>query len=449
VTSTVRKSLVWLGLWLVASVILPAGAAADRHAAVAHGRTAAAVHRAAIRHHLVTGRGTKRAQPTRPPSFGVAASRGIQELMGSSDYSPVSWNPKTALWGGQTPANWWQSALAITTLVRYAERTGSAAPSLQRVLVQTYRRNIYRPHTTAPHEFANQFLDDTAWWGLAWLTAAQYELTYRGDVTQAGKFLAVAEWDAGYIAGQSKPCGGIAWSIGTPPDTISNAEFVALTAGLYRIRDTIGPFYNASKASSWLAAAQSDLSWLKSSGLINLQAGSVLDSLDSACHPIGGSLTYTEGEVAEALTQMGNALGDPSYYDQAAAFLRYTINPASGLVSNGVLQEHCEAVVGACGQVRFRLDLPAYKGLFVNAVADWEAATGNHAFDPFLRAQATAVIQNAIRGPNNDLSHCGAPHTCEFSFHWTGARDPAPLGITLGGQESALDALTSVLPQQP
>jgi Glycosyl hydrolase family 76 len=429
VTGTVRKSIGYIAACLAVGILLPALAAAH-----ARGQT---VHRA-------TPTATKS-----PPSFALTASRAMKELLGIGDHNSVSWNEKTGLWGGHMAANWWQSALAVTTLVRYAERIGSAAPAFQRVLIRTYRRNIYRPHTSSPHEFANRFLDDTAWWGLAWLAAAQYELTYRGDVTDARKFLAVAEWDAGYINSQAKPCGGIAWSVGTPPDTIANAQFVALTAQLYRLRNTLGPFYDPTKAASWLAAAQSDLRWLEGSGLVNLQSGSVLDSLTPACHTKGGSLTYTEGEVAEALTQIGAALGDSSYYDQAAAFLRYTMSPTSGLVSNGILQEHCEAVLGACSQVRFRLDLPAYKGLFVNAVADWEAASGNHDFDLFLGAQATAVVQNAIRGPHNDLSHCGSPHTCQFGFHWTGARDPVPMGITLGGQESALDALTAVLPQRP
>jgi glycosyl hydrolase family 76 len=215
------------------------------------------------------------------------------------------------------------------------------------------------------------------------------------------------------------------------------------------MRDTVGPLYNPTKASSWLSAAQSDLSWLESTRLVNLKTGGVLDSLNSSCLAIGGSLTYTEGEMAEALTQMGNALGNPSYYSQAAAFLNYTLSPASGLTNGGILQEHCEATAGACSQARFRFDLPAFKGLFINAVADWAASTGNHAFDGFLLAQANAVVRNAIRGPHNDVSHCATPHTCQFSFHWTGEADATPLGITLGGQVSALDALTAVLPAAP
>ena len=79
-------------------------------------------------------------------------------------------------------------------------------------------------------------------------------------------------------------------------------------------------------------------------------------------------------------------------------------------------------------------------------MSDWASATESTTFNAFMSAQAGAAIKNAIRGPHNDVTHCASPHTCQFSFHWTGERDPAPLGITLGGQESALDALTAVLP---
>jgi Glycosyl hydrolase family 76 len=366
----------------------------------------------------------------------------MQELMGSGDHSAAGWNPKTGLWGTSNGDFWWQSALAVSTIVRYAERTHSIAPVYQRVLLQTYRHNVYG----ARWQFANQYMDDTAWWGLAWLAASQYELVYRHDVKDAMRFLATSEWEARYIAAHPRPCGGIEWSVGTPPNTIANAQFITLAAELYRYRTTPGPVYNPTIAATWLSDAQTALTWFENSRLINLHTGRVTDSLTPACQLTGSSLTYTEGAVADALTQMGNIIGDPSYYQDAAAFLNYAISPASGLTSNGILQEHCEATYGACSQVRFRLDLPAFKGIFINAVVDFEASTQSSAYSSFLQAQANAVIQNAIRGPRNDLAHCATPHTCQFSFHWTGARDPAPIGITVGGQESALDALTAVLP---
>jgi hypothetical protein len=365
----------------------------------------------------------------------------MQELLGSGDHSALSWNAKAGLWGAGNSFYWWQSALAITTMVRYAERVHSTAPLYQRILLQTYKRNVYGTRW----QFANRYMDDTGWWGLAWLAASQYELNYRHDRRDASRFLSTAEWEARYIAAQPKTCGGIEWSVGSPPNVVADSVFIALTAELSRYR-AAGAFYNSSLAASWLSDAQDSLSWLESSRLINLNAGSVTDSLNSACRPTGGTLTYTEGEVAEALTQMAITLNSSSYYGQAEAFLNYTISPASGLTSGGILQEHCEASLGACSHVQFPRDLPAYKGIFVNAMSDWASATGSTTFDAFLRAQAGAIIRNALRGPHNDVTHCASPHTCQFSFHWTGERDPTPLGVTLGGQESALDVFTAVLP---
>jgi hypothetical protein len=366
----------------------------------------------------------------------------MQELLGSGDHSPVAWNPRTALWGASTGDFWWQSALAVTALVRYAERVHSVAPAYQRVLLATYRHNVYGSRW----QFANSYMDDTAWWGLAWLAASQYELWYRHDLKDATRFLATAEWEARYIAAHPRPCGGIEWSVGTPPNTIANAQFITLTAELYRYRSSPGPFYNPGTAATWMSDAQNAFAWFQSSGLINVQTGRVIDSLTPACRLTGSSLTYTEGAVADALTQMGNIVGDSSYYQQAAAFLDYTASPASGLTSGGILQEHCEAVIGACSRVQFRTDLPAFKGIFINAVVDYENSTHSTAYSGFLQTQAKAVVQNAIRGPSNDIAHCATPHTCQFSFHWTGERDPAPLGVMVGGQVSALDALTAVLP---
>ena len=93
---------------------------------------------------------------------------------------------------------------------------------------------------------------------------------------------------------------------------------------------------------------------------------------------------------------MGNALNDPSYYRTAARFLRYVLDPSHGFVVNGVLQEHCEAIALCTrNSLGNRYDITAFKGIFVQAVADWTAATGSHEFEPFLEAQARAVVRNA------------------------------------------------------
>lgn len=381
------------------------------------------------------------------PNFETAAREGVAELMGSGDQSIVGWRYGVGLWGGHIKANWWQSALAMLSLVRYAERIHSQSAAIQSLLLRIYARNIYKPLSTAKQDFANEFGDDTGWWGIAWLAASKWELYDRHDLADAARFLAVAEWDARYINAMPKTCGGIPWALRRPPDTATSAEFIALTAELTTYRNTPGVFYNPAKASTWLGEATSALAWLENERLINLESGTVINGLLPSCARNGGALTYTEGEMAEALLELGNALHDRVYYAYAANFLRYALLPSSELISHGVLHERCELVPGQCAHLSFHLDLPAFKGIFVDAVSDWSAATGSKAFRAFLMAQAVAVVNNTIRGAGDQPGQCATPQSCQFAFSWTGRPQGPSLGVTLGGQESAIDALTAVLPQ--
>jgi hypothetical protein len=365
------------------------------------------------------------------PRFAVAAREGIAELLGSGDGSIVGWRYANGLWGEHTKPNWWQSALAMLTMVRYAERIHSVNPVFQSVLLRIYARNIYKPLSTAKQDFANEFNDDTGWWGIAWLEASRYELYDRHDTADATRFLAVAEWDARYINAGARLCGGIGWAINRPPDSATSAEFITLTAELTSYRDTPGIFYDPALASIWVSEASRALAWLETERLINLRTGTVTDALTASCQRTGGTLTYAQGEVAEALVQLGNALHDPSYYDYAFNFLRYALTQSSGLIFHGVLQERCEAFSGQCAHLRFHLDLPAYKGIFVDAVSDWSKATRSKVFRPFLQAQAVAVVDNTIRAADDTPGRCATPQSCQFAFSWTGRPQPASLGVTL------------------
>jgi hypothetical protein len=388
---------------------------------------------------------------TDAPSFAVAANRGVQELI-SGPY-PVGWNPSTGLWGGHIRANWWQSALALQTIVRYLERTDNVDPLYQRVIERIYQRNVYKPLSTAKRDFANEFMDDTAWWGMAWLEAARYELKYRHDRADATKFLAVAEYDARYIVAAPRQCGGIVWALRRAPDTVTSAEFIALAAKLSSFRQAPGIFHNAGLAAQWATDGRYVLGWLQHIGLVDFRMGYVIDRIapGNNCHKfLGGPLTYTEGEMADALTQLGVALHNPLYFRFAGRFIRYVLNYKSGLVSRGVLQEHCEALTGACGSRKNRLDIPAFKGIFVQAVADWTAATHKQRFVRFLHNQAVAVVDNAVVNPQNQAADCSTVTDCRFAFIWGRTLDPAhpPVPVTAAAQESAIDALTAVLPAE-
>ncbi len=387
---------------------------------------------------------TGSALAAKAPSWSLAAKRGVQELMGSGDGSAVAWDPQTGLWGGSTPPHWWQSALAITTLVRYAQRTNDRTPAIQRILLRTYRANHNRPGGQAAWDFTNMYMDDTGWWGLAWLAASQYELAYRHDVADAARFLSTAETDAAYVAARPRPCSGIEWSLNSAPDTITNAEFVNLASQLAIYRQAPGVFHDPARASNWLAQAQTALAWLQSSGLINLARGTVKGSMTSqACQVYGYPITYTEGEVADALLHMGLALQQPSYFGRAAAFLRYTVTPGSGLIYNGVLQDHCQAQAVNCVGYPTQLDVTAFKGIFMMAVADWVNVTGSLQFQRFIRTQARAIVHHDIYGAGPHSRGCRTPAGCQFGLSWDGGV-PWML-VTVGTQLSALDALIAAI----
>lgn len=380
------------------------------------------------------------------PSWATDAHYGIQELMGSGDGSPVSWNPVTGLWGEQTGPRWWQSAIAVTTLARYGERTPDQSSAINQVLVRTYQLNVNSSLNGSPN-FINQFSDDTAWWGMAWLAAAQWELTYRQDQKDAARFLAVAEADAAYINRLPHPCGGIQWTPANPPHTISQAAFITLTAGLARFRQASGPFHNSRLASQWLSDAQAAWSWLESSGLVDTTRGRVTyDSIGSTsnCQDfLGGPVTYTQGEVADALVGLGLALTQPSYSGIAQNFIQDTLTD-SQFMDNGVLQNRCEALSPNCQANSNQLDTTAFKDIFMWAVADWSAATGSSAFSSFDQAQATAIANTAIDNvAGAQQPGCVSATTCQLAFSW--ARPISPPLITDATQSSALSAFINVL----
>jgi hypothetical protein len=384
------------------------------------------------------------------PALPLAAARAALELAGAGDNGPIGWDPHTGLWGHHSKPAWWQSALDLRALVRYLERSGDSDARYQKLIQTVYAKNISLPDTNMPHDFENQFMDDTGWWGLAWLEASRYEANQRHDIPQALRYLRLAERDAAYVYTRPRPCHsqGIEWQVNYPPDTITNAEFVALAAQLSALRaDPQGPFYDPANAAVQLSEARSILAWLQSSGLVDMARGAVTDSYDGHCRLTGGPITYTEGEMAEALTQMGRATGDSSYYALATGFFNYVLSPRSGMLGDGLLQEPCESHTGLCATAHRAYDATVYKGLFVDAVADWRAATGAATYDGFLATQARAVLANSS-SDGHALTPCTSPHTCQLGFYWSRRVPPsrAPMPPSNGTQESALSALTDALP---
>lgn len=460
VSRTVRRRLVLLAVslmgWWPAGLAL-AEAAGPAHTYVPPPPPVASCHASSARCGPVQRLAASNRAATRAklPAGAIlkGATQGMRELLGFGDRdNPLRWDPNSGLWGGYTsygtstarPA-WWQSAVAIWTLVHYLEATGSTDPAYQDVLDRTFQLNVSKPGSRAPVNFANEYMDDTAWWALAWTEAARYELNVRGDSTLAARYLAVAEWDENYIARAPRSCGGIVWQLGYPSDTISTAEFAALSAQLYATRHASGFFHDSAKAARWLHQARWALLWLRSSRLIYPRSGVVRDGLTRACRPDSGPLTYTEGEVADAYIQMGAALQDKSYFAYARRFLDYTMWAASGMSRGHVLQEYCESRSGRCHGLR-QFDVSSFKGIFVQAVADYDLATHTQIYRPWLQGQAAAILTRAVSDGKHRTT-CATPHGCQFGLYWSRTVAPAsaPVPVSLASQTSGLQALTAAL----
>ncbi len=399
------------------------------------------------------------------PSFQKAAREGLYELIGwtpgpdrdswNTDGSDqVRWNYTSGLWGGAELSHWWQSAIVLQAVVRYLEHTGTVGAIYQTVLERAYSVQVQHPWAIASADFVNMYGDDTGWWGLAWLEAATYEQHYLHNLSDAQTFLSTAEYDARYMMGFKKSCGGFIWEVGDPANTATNGEFIALAAELYAFRNAPGPFHDSALAGQWLRAARSDLNWLERSGLVNMQTGRVSDRLTFSCHVVGGPLTYSEGQTAEALVQMGNALHQPSYYGQAERFLNFiTTRQLSGMdTPAGILQEKCESLPSECAPANQPagtmsepfLDEMVYKGTVAEALDDYVGATGNPQYKAYLRRQAAAIVYNAITNGRGRPATCSTPTSCQFAYRWGWPLTPAE-PVTAATQMSALAALTGAL----
>lgn len=396
--------------------------------------------------------------PTPKVSVSQAASNAAAELAGSGDGSTIAWSPSWGMWGkrdappgaerGWNSPYWWQTALDLRALIRYLQESRDPSPVYERIIEQTYTLNVRRPHTHMPMNFGNEFMDDTLWWGLAWLEAARYELSARHNASLAARYLSVAEWDANDAWTQPRPCQqqGIEWQTGFPADTITNAEFVSLAGELAYTLERPGPFQDIPAAKKWISRGWRILFWLRYTHLINIHTGHVWNGYDANCQKSGGALPYTVGETAEAFTQMALATGLHSYFKIAQRFLEYGFSPYSKMLYRGVLQEPCESDRTKCLGGKRLSDSTSWKTMFVDAVADWQQATGSTLYDQFLTSQAHAVIDRAASN-GSWLTACQTPHDCQIGFYWAQPVPPATteLPVSPGTQDAGLSALTDAL----
>lgn len=304
----------------------------------------------------------------------------------------------TGLW---RTTGWWNSANALTSMLDYSRHTGST----------TYRYAVgltFEKH--AAGGFTNEFLDDTGWWGLAWIRAY--------DLTGEQRYLDMARHAADYMwSYEDDHCGGGLWwkTDKRYKNAITNELFVKLAASLHN---------RIAGDTTHLTRARDTWQWFDASGLINAQH-LVNDGLDfDTCRNNQQTTwTYNQGVILGGLVELQRATGDTGLLTRArqiadAATTDPLLNPG------GVLREPCEGGTGDCGA-----DGPSFKGVFVRNLAELDRAVGGRPYHDYLRTQADSVYSR----DRNPLD--------QYGLHWAGPYD----GADAARQHAALDALTAVL----
>ncbi|MDR7276496.1 glycoside hydrolase family 76 protein [Catenuloplanes atrovinosus] len=307
----------------------------------------------------------------------------------------MRYDQSTGLFDGNA---WWTSANAMSALIENARVSGMG--SYRYAIANTYDRQI----NGAWGQFRNEYIDDTGWWGLAWVAA--YDLT--GDV----RYLNTARADADHMhAYWDGVCGGGVWwrSDKQYKNAIANSLYIQLNAVL--AQRTGDAAYRARAEAGW--------AWFRNTGMINGD-NLVIDGISlQTCRGVSGPLTYNQGVLIHALTELNRLTGSADALGTARR-LADAVTVSGRLTQNGILREPGE-------QDSCTGDQPAWKGAFARGLGTLDRATGG-AYTPWLRRNA-------------DTMHAANRNSFDaYGSHWSGPY----VDTNHSCQQSALDLLNTV-----
>jgi len=325
----------------------------------------------------------------------------------AADALAYSYDPNQAWWS----ASWWNSAATITALTAFAARTGNH--QYDWMIGRTFDVNRVafaagqRGADPVDGNFISRSIDDTAWWGLAWIGAY--------DLTRDARYLSMATTIAAYVHQfwDTGTCGGGVWW--DRERTYKNA----VTIGLY-LRLTAAVHNRTPGDAVWSQRARTAGDWYLASGMINA-AGLVNDGLTSDCRNNGQNVwTYNQGLGIGGLVETWRATGDARFLTGARRLADAgTTSPV--LTSGGVLTESCDTGTNTCDD-----NQKQFKGIFIRYLADLAQATGSAVYQRFGQVQSDSIWA----ADRDSLNRVGQ--------RWTGS---APNQFDWRTQASGLEAL--------
>ncbi|MCW2503895.1 MAG: glycosyl hydrolase, family 76 [Actinomycetia bacterium] len=298
--------------------------------------------------------------------------------------------------------NWWNSANGLTAIIDNIRVSGMTG--YQYAISNTYDKN----KAARKGDFRSEFMDDTGWWGLAWVDAY--------DLTKDSRYLTTARADADFIAGYwDGVCGGGVWGKDSKnaKNSISNALYIQLTAALHN---------RIPGDTTYLQRAKAAWTWYRTK--LVTSSNMITDGIDMAtCANGTGSIwTYNQGVILSALAELSKATGDATLLTTARQ-LANTSTTSGYIHSGGILRDWCEPD-GCAGNPG---DSPSFKGPYVRGVGTLNRLLTDHPYTAYLDKQADTAYAKS----RTSLSHYG--------LSWAGPFDTADAAR----QHSALDLMNA------